>query len=608
MWQLKQGANPQKKGVVFRVWAPQCKRVSLKLLDGHSKGIYPMNPHKGFFSYRAPKASNHDHYYFLLDNSRERPDPVSRFQPQGVHGPSEIFDHQGFRWTDRAWRGVFMKDMVIYELHVAAFTPEGNFEAASGKIPYLKKLGVNCVEVMPVNQYPGSRNWGYDGTGLFAVQNSYGGPAGFKGFVNACHKNKVAVCLDVVYNHLGPEGNYLAEFAPFFTSKYRTPWGNAVNLDDTDSKKVRRFFIDNALYWIHEFHVDALRIDAVHALFDRGPRHFLQELKTEVQKSARSLGRKVQVIAESELNDSQIVRPSQKGGYGLDSQWSDDFHHSIHRLLTGEHNGYYQDFSGLKSVAKALQDGFVFEGQYSKYRKKCYGNSSRDLLPEKFVVCLQNHDQIGNRAVGDRLTIQLSFEKEKLAAALLLLSPYVPLIFMGQEYGETAPFQYFIDHADPDLVNAVREGRKREFANFGWKSSLPDPKDESTFLRSKLDWGLLQKDGHKNLLRLYGDLAALRKSPPFKAGFNSKRRKVRFDEKDKWLSIEYPGRRSAGIIFSFSRQILKIPSPFGRSCGFKPLLYTEMREYGGALKLERKKRSDVLLEPYSAMAGEIHGR
>ncbi|OGW49150.1 MAG: malto-oligosyltrehalose trehalohydrolase, partial [Nitrospirae bacterium GWC2_57_9] len=381
-------------------------------------------------------------------------------------------------------------------------------------LDHLKELGVTALELMPVAQFPGDRNWGYDGVYPYAPQNTYGGPSGLKSLVNACHRKGLAVILDVVYNHLGPDGNYLSDFGPYFTSRYKTPWGDAVNYDGAYSDEVRAFFIQNALYWISEFHFDGLRLDAIDAIYDLSARHVLAELADAVHRRAGELGRQAFVVAESDLNDVKLINPSALGGYGIDAQWSDDFHHALHALLTHERKGYYQDFGGIEHLKKAFQEGFVYSGSYSQYRKRRHGNSSRGVPARQFIVCSQNHDQIGNRMLGERLSSIISFEQQKLAAGCVLLSPFIPLLFMGEEYGEHAPFLYFVSHLDDQLVKAVREGRSLEFAHFEWDGTVPDPQDESTFLRSKIEPSLSREGRHRTLFLYYRELIQLRKALP----------------------------------------------------------------------------------------------
>jgi maltooligosyltrehalose trehalohydrolase len=449
-------------------------------------------------------------YFYRLDGERDLPDPASRFQPQGVHGPSRTFDPDVFRWTDHNWQGSDLERSIFYELHVGTYTPEGTFDAIIPHLPELSALGVTTIEVMPVAQFPGARNWGYDGVYLFAPQNTYGGPEALQRLVNTAHRQGLSMALDVVYNHLGPEGNYLNAYGPYFTDRYHTPWGQAINFDGVGSDDVRRFFIENALYWIEHYHFDALRLDAVHGIFDFGARHFLAELKSAVADLSQRLGRKIHLIAESDLNDSRLLRDAEHGGYNLDAQWSDDFHHSAHTLLTGESLGYYSDFQGVLPLVSTLRDGWYYSGQHSNYRKRRHGNSPRGIPAAKFVVCNQNHDQVGNRAAGERLSSLVNFEALKLAAGITLLSPFVPMLFMGEEYGETAPFQYFTSHGDPELVEAVRRGRREEFAAFGWEGRVPDPQDEQTFSRSHLNHSLKEKEPHDTLWRFYQRLIQIR--------------------------------------------------------------------------------------------------
>ena len=452
-------------------------------------------------------------YQYRLENGKEFPDPASRHQPEGVHGPSEVVDPD-FPWNDKQWFGLPIENYVIYELHVGTFTTQGTFEAVIPHLDELAGLGITAVEIMPVAQFPGNRNWGYDGAYPFAVQNSYGGPSDLKRLVDACHARGLAAILDVVYNHLGPEGNYLSQFAPYFTDRYRTPWGSAVNFDDAHSDEVRHFFISNAIEWITDYHFDGLRLDAVHSILDHSALNFLEELADAVHSQGTFLNRRVYLIAESALNDTRVIRPQELGGYGLDAQWNDDFHHSLHTLLTSEREGYYVDFGDFQHMVRAFSEGFVYSGRYSVTRGRRHGNSSRDVRPVKFVVFAQNHDQVGNRMMGERLGQLVSFEAVKLAAAVVLLSPFVPLLFMGDEYGESAPFQYFVSHSDPCLVEGVRKGRREEFAAFKWKGEPPDPQDERTFQNSKLNHELKTHPLHQTLLQFHKEVIALRRCVP----------------------------------------------------------------------------------------------
>ena len=510
---MRLGANRLADGRwEFLLWAPNARSVSLHLL--HSGELLTMAPlSRGYFRRTVENLEPGTRYFFQLDDARKLPDPASRFQPEGVHGPSEVVDLNQFQWTDQNWQGRTLERSIFYEIHVGTYTAQGIFDALIPHIPELVELGITTVELMPVAQFPGARNWGYDGVYPFAPQNSYGGPEPLQRFVNAAHEHGLSVALDVVYNHLGPEGNYLNAYGPYFTDRYRTPWGQALNFDGAGSDEVRRFFIENALYWLENYHFDALRLDAVHGIFDFSARHFLTEIKNAVGALSKRLGRMIHCIAESDLNDSRLLLNHEQGGYDLDAQWSDDFHHSVHRLLTGEDRGYYADFGGIGPLAATLRDGWYYQGQYSHYRQRHHGNSPRGIAASQVVVCNQNHDQVGNRAAGERLSSLVNFESLKLAAGITLLSPFVPLLFMGEEYGETAPFQYFTSHGDPELVEAVRRGRREEFAAFGWEAekAVPDPQDESTFLRSKPDHSRKSEEPHRTLLRLYQNLIRTRR-------------------------------------------------------------------------------------------------
>lgn len=493
----------------FRVWAPRAGSVQVHTVSPEKHFFDMQRDDLGFFSTSVEGIHPGTEYFFRLDGKLDRPDPASYFQPHGVHGASRIID-LSFPWEDEGWTGVPLHATLFYELHVGTFTPEGTFDAIIPRIPILRDLGINNIEIMPVAQFPGERNWGYDGVYLYSVQNSYGGPEAFMRFVNACHKHGIAVTLDVVYNHLGPEGNYLRDFGPYFTSRYRTPWGDAVNFDGPWSDGVRDFFIGNALHWFKNFHVDALRLDAVHAMTDMSATPFLRELSEKVEVLGCTDGRKRYLIAESDLNDSRLIRPRAVWGFGLDAQWCDDFHHSLHAVLTGETEGYYADFGSLEHLEKAFRDGFVYSGGYSVFRQRRHGNFSADLPSEQFVVASQNHDQVGIRMLGERLSALVSFEARKLAAGVVLLSPFIPLLFMGEEYNEDAPFLYFISHGDPDLVDAVRKGRREEFQRFEWTEDPPDPQAEETFLKSRIGWHRRNQGLHKVMLDFYRRLICLR--------------------------------------------------------------------------------------------------
>ncbi len=497
--------------VTFRAWAPWVKTFAVEIL-GSQPEIIPMQPQP--FGYWETTVSNigvGTRYQYILHEKLNRPDPASRFQPDGVHGPSEVVDTLAFTWTDQEWKGLPLADYIIYELHPGTFTKTGTFDDIIPSLPYLRNdVGITAIELMPIAQFPGARNWGYDGTYLFAPHNTYGGPQALHRLIDACHAAGLAVVLDVVYNHLGPEGNYWGDFGPLFTDHYRTPWGSAINYDGPHSDAVRDLIISNAVYWTRDFHFDALRLDAVHGIFDSSVTHILKDIRDTVHGAAKQEGRMVSVIAESDLNDVKLISPASKGGYGLDAQWNDDFHHALHALITGERQGYYADFGSLDHVATAFRKNFVLSGQYSHHRHRRHGNSAAQLLPSQFVVFAQNHDQIGNRAQGDRLSTLIPSSALQVIAASVLLSPFIPLLFMGEEYGERTPFQYFIDHGDERLIEAVRKGRLAEFKPFGWKN-IPDPYAATTFEHSRLTPPEARDDAQLHMAAWTKQLIALRK-------------------------------------------------------------------------------------------------
>ncbi|HUF28689.1 MAG TPA: malto-oligosyltrehalose trehalohydrolase [Gemmatimonadaceae bacterium] len=561
-WSLERGATVVPGGVRFSVWAPAVERVRVSIRRGDGASEHELDAvGGGTWETTVETAGAGTRYRFLLDDGPGLPDPCSRFQPEGVHGPSEVVDPAAHEWRDGGWSGIEMADYIIYELHVGTFTEAGTFDAAIEKLPVLKELGVTAIELMPVAEFPGSRNWGYDGVDLYAPHSAYGGPAGLRRLVDAAHGNGLAVILDVVYNHFGPEGNYLPQFGPYLTEYYRTPWGPAVNYDGAHSDAVRRFVVDNALYWLTEYHIDGLRLDAVHGIYDFGARHVLEELTDEVHTQGRHLGRRIKVIAESDLNDPRLIRPAERGGFGMDAQWADDLHHALHATLTGEGSGYYEDFqSGVSDIATALADRFIYAGRYSSHRRRRHGAPATDVPADRFVVCLQNHDQVGNRAAGERISMLVPFERQKLGAALYLLSPYVPMLFMGEEWGETNPFQYFVSHTDPELVEAVRQGRRREFEAFGWGDDVPDPQSEETFRRSRVWWGRAAEPGHAELRALYRDMLHLRGAErAFRPG--DARVRVTHDAGRGWIMLELvPSVADAMlVIFNLSDETRDVP-------------------------------------------------
>jgi maltooligosyltrehalose trehalohydrolase len=500
----------------FLVWAPFAGRVDLDL-QGLPARRFELSPlADGYHFGRFEEISPGQLYRFALhsrDRAAEpllRPDPAARIQPRGVHGPSGVISSE-YNWRDDAWQGLPLQHYIIYEVHVGTLTAKGTLNAMIPLLTPLKQLGITAIELMPLVEFPGNRNWGYDGVYPFSVHHEYGGPTALKNLVDACHSNGLAVILDVVYNHLGPEGNYLRDFGPYFTSDYRTPWGEALNFDGPYSDHVRRYFLENVHYWISEFHIDALRFDAIHGIFDFSARPFLEEVTTTVRALSDHLNRSIYCIAESALNDPRVIRSSDRGGLGFDAQWNDDFHHALHALLTGERSGYYIDYGRLEHMAKAWQERFVYTGEYSRFRKRRHGAPAQGHKPAQFVVFSQNHDQVGNRLMGERLSTLMTLEQLKLAAASVLLSPFIPLLFMGEEYGETAPFPYFISHSDPELVAAVRAGRKQEFEEFEWQTEPPDPQDKRTFMTAKIDAALRTEGHHTALYDFYRELIELRK-------------------------------------------------------------------------------------------------
>jgi maltooligosyltrehalose trehalohydrolase len=480
-------------------------------------------------------------YGFTVNNeSAVYPDPRSLSQPNGVHGLSRVYDQGAFEWTDAAFQPPPLSSAVIYELHIGTWTPEGTLDAAITKLDYLVGMGITHVELMPVAAFAGNYGWGYDGVALFAVHEPYGGPDALKRFVDAAHGKGLAVLLDVVYNHFGPSGNYTDKFGPYITGAHHTPWGGAVNLEGEWAHQVRRFFCDNALMWMGDFHIDGLRLDAVHAYVDRSAIHFLEQLSAETRLLEATLGRRKMLIAESDSNDPRIVTPREAGGFGIDAQWSDDFHHALFAVLyDGPAEGYYADFGSLGQLAKAIEQTFVYDGVFSKYRKRFHGRAPRNLSQHRFLGYIQNHDQVGNRALGERLHESVGFDRAMVAAALVLMSPFVPMIFQGEEWAASSPFQYFADHEDPQLARAVSEGRKKEFQAFGWKpESIPDPEKRETYLRSKLTWEEINEGQHARLQAWYRELISLRRSSRSLNDGEPGNAHVIYDEADRWLALE----------------------------------------------------------------------
>jgi maltooligosyltrehalose trehalohydrolase len=529
---------------VFEVWAPRASTMEVKI--GNKKS--PMEKKlRGYWSAAVKEAGPGADYAFMIDGLEPAlPDPRSQWQPYGVHGASRLVDHDAFAWSDSDWQAPPLSSALIYELHLGTFTSEGTLKAAESRLDYLKGLGVTHVELMPLANFPGKRGWGYDGVDLYAIFNAYGEPDDLKHFVDACHAKGLAVLLDVVYNHLGPVGNYLAKFGPYFTHSHTTPWGDAVNFEEAGATEVRRFLIDNALMWLRDYHIDGLRLDAVHAYMDRSAIHFLEEITGEVRRLEASMGKHFVLIAESDLNDPRIVKAEEAGGYGLDAQWSDDFHHALFSVISGERTGYYADFGSLAQLAKSLRCVFVYDGNYSEYRGRNHGRQVVGLSGHRFIGFVQNHDQVGNRAQGERVSHEAGPGRAKIAAALVLTGPFVPMLFQGEEFGASAPFLYFTDYDDPELGRMISEGRKKEFEAFGWApEQIPDPQDEQTFLQSKLNWAELTEQPHRSLLQWHKDLISLRRNQGQLTDGNLNAVNVRFDEEAQWLLLERGNLRIA---------------------------------------------------------------
>ena len=522
---------------VFKVWAPYAQSVEVQI----GKQRFAMaGGERAWWSAEVESAGPGTDYGFVLDGIEPPlPDPRTRWQPYGVHGLSRVVDDASFSWSDKGWQSPPLSSAVIYELHLGTFTPEGTLRAAEGDLDYLKDLGVTHVELMPIANFPGKRGWGYDGVNLYAIFSPYGDPDDLKHFVNAAHSKGLAVLLDVVYNHLGPVGNYLGKFGPYFTDNHSTPWGGAVNFEDAGSTEVRRYLINNALMWLKDYHMDGLRLDAVHAFNDRSAIHFLEQLTGDVHRLEACMGKHFMLIAESDLNDPRIVKAEEAGGYGLDAQWSDDFHHALFSVISGERDGYYSDFGTLACLAKSLRCVFVYDGIYSEYRGRNHGRQVVGLSGHRFIGFVQNHDQVGNRAQGERVSHEAGIGRAKIAAALVLTAPFVPMIFQGEEFATSAPFLYFTDYDDPELGRLISEGRKKEFVSFGWSpDQIPDPQQEDTFANSRLSWSELGQEPHASVLQWHKDLIKLRHRRNELSDGNLNAVNVRFDETEQWLVLE----------------------------------------------------------------------
>jgi maltooligosyltrehalose trehalohydrolase len=576
------------------LWAPLAKEAEIVLAGS----TIPLEKQQyGYWKTTTNKIKPGDRYKFSLDKKPPLPDPASLWQPDGVHEQSAAFDVKNYEWSDASWKNIPLSDYIIYELHTGTFSDKHNFSGIIEKLDYLADLGITAIEIMPVGQFPGKRNWGYDGVYPFAVQHSYGGPAGLQKLVDACHQKGIAVILDVIYNHLGPEGNYLGEYGPYFTDKYKTPWGKAMNYDDAWCNGARDFVIDNALMWFRDFHVDALRMDAVHAIRDFGAVHLLKAMKQKVDELSAAIKKPCYLIAELDLNDPVFINPLEKNGYGADAQWIDEFHHAL-RVTSGQpREGYYADFNGIADLAKSYRDVYVYDGQFSNHRKKFFG-AKTDKPGSQFVVFSQNHDHIGNRMLGERTSKLVSFEMCKLLAAAVLFSPYLPMLFMGEEWAESNPFLFFIDHTDAELAKLVAKGRKEEFSSFNWKGEAPDPRLEETFNQSQLQWHLTNRPPHQTMLRYYKKLIALRKTIAALKSTNRNDSNVEVNVENNTLVL----RRSAGeqlascaMNFSKQQQILNVDG-----AGMRVALDSSSTEWGGpSAKSALAEKDKIKLQPES---------
>jgi maltooligosyltrehalose trehalohydrolase len=593
---------------LLRVWAPDAGRVELKLeASGLTFDLHPA-PY-GYWEFESREISAGDCYWLLIDG-KQLPDPAAVAQPKGVHGPSQARD-LNFTWEEGSWNNLPLKEYIFYELHTGTFSAGGDFEGIAEKLDHLIDLGITAIEIMPIASFPGERNWGYDGVFPFAVQESYGGPLALQQLVSLCHRKGLAVVLDVVYNHLGPEGNYLSEFGPYFTAKYRTPWGNAVNFDDQGAHGVREYFIENVLMWFRDFHIDALRLDAVHAIKDFSAVHILQDIREHVDRLSEKTGKAHYLIAECDLNDPRYISSLNRNGLGMDAQWVDEFHHAL-RVSAGEpKQGYYSDFNGVAHLGKSFRDAYVYTGMYSAERKNFFGRSAGGHPGSQFVVFSQNHDQVGNRMLGERTSMLLSFEMQKLMAAAVVWSPFLPMLFMGEEWGETSPFLYFIDHTDPDLVDLVRKGRQEEFAAMHTAGEAPDPKDEKTFLNSKLNWDLLTTQKHRVLLLFYRKLIALRKQNPVLSAADVNSVRVFIHQTKNCLVIERGSGKSKEMVLcllNFSASVQQLPVPAGIINGKKIMDSADPGWLGQSASPEefslsdQETTNDIRIQPQSFLA------
>ncbi|PTQ94101.1 maltooligosyl trehalose hydrolase [Mucilaginibacter yixingensis] len=579
------------------LWSPSAQKVEIILLNDHKK-IALNGVDFGYWELTTTAIKPGGCYKFMLDNDKELPDPASLSQPDGVHGHSQTIDLKQFNWTDGNWQNPPLDDYLIYELHTGTFSTDGTFKGIEEHLDHLLQLGITAIELMPVAQFPGGRNWGYDGVYPFAVQNSYGGAEGLMQLVNTCHNHGLAVILDVVYNHLGPEGNYFGEYGPYFTSKYCTPWGPALNFDDTWCDAVRNYFIENALMWFRDFHIDALRLDAVHAIKDFSPTHLLREMKQRANELMPETDRTHYLITEVDLNDNRFIDTLDNHGYGMDAQWIDEFHHALRVTAGGDRNGYYEDFNGIAHLAKAYEDAYVYDGQFSPTRKRYFGSSAAGFPGRQFVVFSQNHDQVGNRMLGERSSQLFSFEMQKLMAGAVLVAPFVPLLFMGEEWAAQTPFQYFVSHTEPALVEAVRKGRKAEFTAFHAEGETPDPQSEGTFNRSKLSWDELNSAHSAVMFKYYQKLIYLRKKLTTLHILNREKLKVTFSEDNKTLLLQrWHGNEKVCCAMNFSDQLQQIQLPADAQWQVK--LDSADAQFGGPTASAQPQNQTLSIGPQS---------
>ncbi len=592
----------------FTVWAPTLNQVAVQIASPDKRLLPMQKTADGYWQTTATDIPPGTLYTYQLEAKGDRPDPASKYQPQGVHAPSQVIDESAFTWTDTDWQGVPLPEMVIYELHVGTFTQAGTFEAIIPQLHQLKKLGINAIEIMPVAQFPGERNWGYDGVYPYAVQNSYGGPQGFKKLIDACHEQGFSVILDVVFNHLGPEGNYLREFGPYFTSKYGSIWGDPLNFDDAYSDGVRDYFIENALYWFRDYHIDGLRLDAIQAIFEVSARPFLQEIADATSQFSQQLGRQLYLIAESDLNDVRTLRSKELGGFGLDAQWCDDFHHALHALLTGEDDRYYQDFGKCEHLEKSFKESFVYSGQYAPHRKRKHGSSAKEQPAHQFVVFSQTHDQIGNRILGDRLSKIVDFEALKLAAGTVLISPYIPFLFMGEEYGESAPFFYFVSHSDENLIEAIRKDKQQEFKIFEGRGEFQDPQSPETFQKCKLNWEKQTEGKHKILWEWHQHLIQQRRTIPALKKLDKNSLEVSSIETEKILFLRrWTDKSQIFCILNFNKKQVTFKAALPQGNWQKILDSTDPKWMGGGSILPEKITSEqeLTVKPQSFALYEV---